>query len=437
MPSPIESRLAALSTPAIVPGLSRTRALLKRLGRPERGLEVVHVAGSNGKGSVCRMLESVLLKAGYRTGLFISPHLVDFTERYRLNGANAKRKDLERAAKPLWKAMREQAGAKEGAATYFEAMTALAFLYFKQQRVQLLLLETGLGGRFDSTNVIAKPLLTAITSISLEHTAILGRTEAKIAWEKAGILKPGSPLVSTATGVAQTVIAKQFKLVQGKRKTASLLLKPGRDYTVRACLPDPEAPAQTVALEWMGRRRKYTLPLLGQHQHQNLACALGAVQLLRAQGIGISDIALMHGLAAADWPARFQVLQRRPLTLLDGAHNAAGARALTQTLQSFPKPYARRAMVVGVLKDKDWRSMLRSWNKVADRYFLATPPDPRGLEASVAAAWLAKKGKQAQVFTDLPKALQAARNWAGKDALVVAAGSLYSAGALLRQKGDI
>ena len=432
MPTPIEDRLAAFSTPAIVPGLSRTRALLKRLGHPERGLQAIHVAGSNGKGSVCRMLESVLLQAGYRTGLFISPHLVDFTERYRLGGANARRKDLERAAKPLWKALRDQAGAKEGAATYFEAMTALAFLYFKQQRVQLLILETGLGGRFDSTNVITQPILSAITSISLEHTAILGRTEAKIAWEKAGILKPGSPLVSTATGVAQTVIARQFKRVQGKRKTARLLLKAGRDYKVRAFTPDPEVPAQTVLLDWQGERHAYTLPLLGQHQHQNLACALGAVQLLRQRGIGISDIALRRGLAAADWPARFQVLARRPLTLLDGAHNAAGARALTQTLQSFPRAYQRRALVVGILKDKDWRSMLRSFNRVCDRYFLATPPDPRGLEASVAAAWLAKEGKPAQVFGGLPKALAAARKWAGKDGLVVAAGSLYSAGALLK-----
>lgn len=432
MPTPIEDRLAAFSTPAIVPGLSRTRALLKRLGNPERGLQVIHVAGSNGKGSVCRMLESVLLQAGYRTGLFISPHLVDFTERYRLGGANAKRKDLERAAKPLWKAMREQAGAKEGAATYFEAMTALAFLYFKQQRVQILILETGLGGRLDSTNVVTRPLLTAITSISLEHTSILGKTEAAIAGEKAGILKAGSPLVSTATGVAQAVIAKRFKAVQGKRKTAKLLLKAGRDYSVRAFTPFPEVPAQKVVLDWQRERHSFTLPLMGQHQHQNLACALGAVQLLRQRGIGIPDIALRRGLASADWPARLQVLARRPLTLLDGAHNAAGARALTQTLSSFPQPYKRRALVVGVLKDKDWRAMFRSWNRVADRYFLATPPDPRGLEASVAAAWLAKEGKQASVLADLPKALREARKWAGKDGLVVAAGSLYSAGALLK-----
>ena len=432
MPLAIESRLAAFSTPAIVPGLERTRALLKRLGHPERGLRCIHVAGSNGKGSVCRMLESVLGQAGYRTGLFISPHLVDFTERYRLNGKNAKRRDLERAAKPLWKAMREQAGAKEGAATYFEAITALAFLYFKQQKVDLLILETGLGGRLDSTNVIAHPLLTVITNISLEHTSILGKTEAKIAWEKAGILKKGSPLVSTAKGVARTVIAKRFREVQGRGKATSLLLKAGQDYKVRASYPDPEVPTQTVVLDWKGERKVYALPLLGQHQHQNLACALGAVQLLRYQGIGISDIALMRGLASADWPARLQVLSRAPLTLLDGAHNAAGARALTATLASFPKPYRRRALVVGVLKDKDWRSMFRSWNGCTDRYFLATPPDPRGLEASVAAAWLAKHGKPAQVFSSLPQAVKAARVWAGKRGLVVAAGSLYSAGALLK-----
>ena len=434
MTVPIETRLAAFSTPAIVPGLSRTRALLKRLGNPERGLQIIHVAGSNGKGSVCRMLESVLLRGGYRTGLFISPHLVDFTERYRVQGKSARRLDLERAAKPLWKAMREQAAGAEGAATYFEAMTALAFLYYKQQKVELLVLETGLGGRLDSTNVIQHPLLTAITSISLEHTAILGKTEAKIAAEKAGIIKPGSPLVSTATGRAQAVIARIFRQVQGRRRTPKLLLQAGRDYKVRAFQLDPELPAQTIILDQGGERHAYTLPLLGQHQHQNLACTLGAVRLLRAQGFGISDNALRQGLAAADWPARLQVLSRRPLTLLDGAHNPDGARALAQTIASFPRPYARRALVVGVLKDKDWRAMFRSFNKVASRYFLAVPPDPRGLEPSVVAGWLQKQGVKAQVYPSLGQALRAAKVWAGKDGLVVAAGSLYSAGALLKDR---
>jgi dihydrofolate synthase/folylpolyglutamate synthase len=432
MPTSIEARLTAYSTPAIVPGLERTRALLKRLGHPERGLKAIHVAGSNGKGSVCRMIESVLGEAGYRTGLFISPHLIDFTERFRLNGKSAARKDLERAGKPLWKAMREQAGAKEGAATYFEAITALAFLYFKQQKVDVLVLETGLGGRLDSTNVLSHPLLTVITNISLEHTSILGKTEAKIAWEKAGIIKKGSPLVSTAQGVARQVIRKQFRRVQQGRKTVQRSLQAGKDWQVSAYHQDPAGQAQTVTLHLEGRKWVVALPLLGRHQHQNLACALAALELLPSLGVPLDEMDVLRGLAAADWPARCQVLGQKPLMILDGAHNPAGARALAQTIADFPAPYARRALVVGVLKDKDWRRLFKALNPVADRYFLATPPDPRGLEASVAAAWLAKQGRQAQVFDSLPAAVAAAKRWAGSKGLVVAAGSLYNAGVLLR-----
>ena len=393
MPTPIEARLAALSTPAIVPGLERTRALLRRLGHPERGLKAIHVAGSNGKGSVCRMIESVLGEAGYRTGLFISPHLIDFTERYRLNGKSATRKDLERAAKPLWKAIRDQAGAKEGAATYFEAITVLAFLYFKQQKVELLVMETGLGGRLDSTNVLAHPLLTVITNISLEHTSILGKTEAKIAWEKAGIIKKkGSPLVSTAQGIAREVIQKEFKRVQGKGRPPQRLLRAGLDWQVSDYHQDPPGQSQTVTMHLEGRKWVLASPLLGRHQHQNLACALAALELLPGLGQAVTETAILHGLARADWPARCQVLGQKPLMILDGAHNPAGAKALAQTVAEFPATYSRRALVVGVLKDKDWRRLFKALNPVADRYFLATPPDPRGLEASVGRAWHGQTG---------------------------------------------
>ena len=191
--TPIETRLAAASSPAILPGLERIQSLLRLLGRPERGLRAVHVAGSNGKGSVCRLMESALAAQGLRTGLFISPHLVDFTERYRFNTRPASRRDLEAAARPLWAALRAQSVRPEGPATYFEALTALAFLYYRRKRVDVLVLETGLGGRLDSTNVLPHPLLTVITNISLEHTQILGKTETLIAAEKAGIIKEGKP----------------------------------------------------------------------------------------------------------------------------------------------------------------------------------------------------------------------------------------------------
>lgn len=428
---PIEARLAALCTPAIVPGLARTRSLLRLLGHPEKGIPVIHVAGSNAKGSVCRMFESVLVEAGIRTGMFVSPHLVDFTERFRVNGRWSKRADLERAAKALWPALREQSLRPEGAATYFEALTVLAFLYFKQQKVKALVLETGLGGRLDSTNVVNKPLLTVITNISLEHTQILGSTEARIAWEKAGIIKAGVPLVTTASGAARRVIVREFKKVQGRRRPPLLALQAGKDWSVEAAFDEPEERGQTVILRHLGDKHLLAIPLLGAHQHQNLACALAGLKLL-----GHSPVTIAKGLAKADWPGRLELHSTKPLTLVDGAHNPAGAQALAAYVGDLKsrRRFSRCAFVVGVLKDKDWRRMLRRWAPLADRFYIGTPPDPRGLEAGVAARWLGQQKVKAFPQAGLKQALAQARRWAGPEGLVVAAGSLYCVGAWLKKR---
>lgn len=192
--------LNRLHSLGIKPGLERIQGLLKALGDPEEGLQVIHVAGSNGKGSVCRMLESVLLQSGYRSGMFVSPHLRDFRERFRINGKAVSEERLAALYPPLRRALGSPTLKRLGAPTFFEVNTALAFLLFKAEACDLVVLETGLGGRYDSTNVIDKPLLTLITNISLEHTQILGKTEEKIAWEKAGIIKQGTPLVTAAQG---------------------------------------------------------------------------------------------------------------------------------------------------------------------------------------------------------------------------------------------
>jgi len=432
---PLAERLAANTSPAVIPGLERTRSLLKLLGRPERGLKVIHVAGSNGKGSVCRMLESVLLARGMRCGLYTSPHLVDFNERFRVNGVPAPDAALEAAAKPLWKALKIQEGLPDGRATYFEAITVLAFLFFRRQRVQMLVLETGLGGRLDSTNVVESPILTVITNISLEHTRILGATESAIAFEKAGIIKKGSALVTAARGKARAVILRRFKQIQGASKAACVALLPNKDWKVLSQNDEPEAGFQTVELRHLGVRHVLSLPLLGAHQHENLACALAACKLL-APALGLSGQDIAEGLAAADWPGRMQVLSKRPLTLADGAHNPAGARALATYIRDLRgrRNFKRCALVAGVLKDKDWRAMFLAWKPLVDRFFLATPPDVRGLDAGEAAAWLRSQACRAETAPTLPAALAKARHWAGPKGLVLATGSLYSIGALLKNR---
>ncbi|HXC63822.1 MAG TPA: Mur ligase family protein, partial [bacterium] len=382
----------------------------------------------------CRLMESALAAQGLRTGLFISPHLVDFTERYRLNTLPASRGDLESAAKPLWGALRAQSTRPEGPATYFEALTALAFLYYHRQKVDVLLLETGLGGRLDSTNVLPHPLLTVITNISLEHTQILGKTETLIAAEKAGIIKKGSPLVTAAKGKARAVILRRFRQVQARSKAPLLALQKDKDWQVLSWHDEPERQSQTLVLRHLGDKHVLALPLLGRHQHENLACALAGLKLLTPK-LGLDWGRLAYGLSRADWPGRLQVIGRRPLTLLDGAHNPAGARVLAGYVaylcgQRRPR---RRAWVVGVLKDKDWKSMFRSWGPWSDRIFVARPPDPRGLAAGQAVNWLRLQGISAQAAPDLDSALKQARTWAGPEGLVVAAGSLYSVGALLKK----
>ncbi|HTB21620.1 MAG TPA: folylpolyglutamate synthase/dihydrofolate synthase family protein [bacterium] len=435
-PASLAARLAARTSPAIIPGLGRTRSLLKLLGNPERGLKVIHVAGTNGKGSVCRMLESVLLAKGLNTGLYTSPHLVRFNERFRVKGAPASDAGLLKAAGPLWRALAIQATRPEGPATYFEAITVLAFLFFRLKRVDVLVLETGLGGRLDSTNVCVHPLMTVITNISLEHTQILGSTEAAIAFEKAGIIKKSSPLVTAAQGRARAVILRRFRRVQGPgSKTACLALRPSRDWKVLSWSEQAEKQFQKVELLHLGSRHSLSLPLLGEHQHENLACCLAVCKIL-AKPLGLDDAVVAKGLARADWPGRLQVLSRAPLTLADGAHNPAGAKVLAAYVRGLRsrRAFARCAMVAGVLKDKDWKRMFSTWKPWVDRFFLAKPPDERGLGAEELAAWLRARGCRAETRKSLPLALSAARSWAGKRGLVVAAGSLYSMGALLKRR---
>ncbi len=426
-------RLAAASSPAVQPGLERTRALLHALGHPERGLRVVHVARTNGKGSVCRMLESVLLAGGLRVGLYTSPHLRRLNERFRIGGASAGDRELELAARPLWGALERQSASALGPATYFEALTVLAFLLFRRARVQVAVLETGLGGRLDSTNVVPHPLLTVITNISLEHTRELGRTESAIAFEKAGIIKRGCPLVSGARGRAAAVIARRFREVQGRSRAGLIALEPGRDWRVLAFEDLPHRQVQRVDMLCLGVRRRVEIPLLGRHQHANLACALAAIGQL-APRLGLPDGSVEKGLARARWSGRLQRLSARPRTLLDGAHNPAGARVLADYVRDLKGSLRapRTAFVVGILKDKDWRRMLAAWAPLADVFFVAAPPDARALDAQEARLWLRRRGVSAVAAAQLPDALEAARRWAGPGGLVVAAGSLYGAGILLK-----
>jgi dihydrofolate synthase/folylpolyglutamate synthase len=425
------AELSRLHPLGIRPGLERIRALLAALGHPERGMRYVHVAGTNGKGSVCRILESCLIEAGHPVGMFISPHLVDFRERFRIQGRMAPAALVEDSWPALRAALQDPKVLRHGQPTFFEAVTALAFLIFKASGRDLVILETGLGGRFDSTNVIAKPLLTLITNISLEHTQILGTTESKIAWEKAGIVKRGAPLVTGATGAALKVI-RAVARERGARPVVSLAEGKGWKLLKAREALDPE-PGQSLEIEIGGVRRWLFLPLLGRHQRANLALALAGLEILRGRGLAIPEAALVRGVARADWPGRLQLIRRNPTVLVDGAHNPAGAKALARALRDL-KP-RRVLLAAGVLKDKDWKGMFKILGPLASRLHLARPDDARALDPEILAHWLSSSRRMSKskirVHTGPAKALKAAMAEAKPGDLVVAAGSLYTVGEIL------
>ena len=398
------------------PGLSRTRELLDRLGRPQDGLLFVHVAGTNGKGSVCAMLASILKSAGYKTGLYTSPYITTFNERMSINGEPIP--DAVLAA--LTAEISPHALAMEDAPTEFELVTALAFQYFKSQDCDLVVLETGLGGRLDSTNVIEKPLCSVITNIGLDHTRELGDTLEKIAAEKAGIIKAGRPTVVYALPESvQAVLAARCREQNSPLVSADFSRihsisdsRDGQVFSYRDSAP-------------------LSLPLLGTPQLKNAAVALETVEVLRGEGLSIPQNAVEEGISTTLWPARFEILSRSPYFIVDGGHNPQCAETVVENLLRY-FPDTRRVLLFGVLADKDYLTQASILKEAADAFVTITPDSPRALSADALAEALSPLGKPVFAAPDLKGGIQRALELAGADGLVCSVGSLYTAGRVRR-----
>lgn len=395
-------------------GLDRIETLCAGLGDPQKALKFIHVAGTNGKGSFCAMTASILTAAGYRTGLFTSPYIRRFNERMMVDGqeiADEVLADLTARVKPV-------ADAMEDKPTEFELITAISFLYFQQMGCDYVVLETGMGGRLDATNLIDNPILTVITGIGLDHTAYLGDTIEAIAAEKAGICKPGVPVLYGGDEEAAPVI-------QAK---AEMLGCPY--YSVdRAAL-------QVTHYSLEGTRFTYppytdlSLSLLGTYQPDNAAAVLTAVALLQDAGLTIPAEAVYRGLASVTWPGRFEILSRDPLVIFDGAHNAQGiAAAVTSILRYFgdQKVY----LLTGVLEDKDYRTIAKDLATVAARCFMLTPDNPRALCGETYAALLTELGVPATAYATVEEAYAAARAAAEDGTPLLCLGSLYTYASLM------
>lgn len=393
------------------PGLERISALLERLGRPQDALKFVHVAGTNGKGSVCALLRHTLSAAGYRTGLYISPHLSRMNERMSVDGADVSDAAFAEAVGGLAQA----AQGMDEPCTEFELCTALALHWFREERCDIVVLETGLGGRLDATNAIGVPECAVITNIGLDHTGVLGSTVELIAAEKAGIFKGGRAAAYDLPENVRAVLCEKAAATGTSLRFADFGgLRPIED----------SLDGQRFAY----RGAEYRLGLLGEHQLRNAATALEAIEQLRAAGWGIPAYAVQRGFERAVWPARFERVLREPDFIIDGGHNPQCLNATVSALERY-YPGTRRVLLFGALADKDWQDMARLLIPAADEFVCATPDSPRALDAGTLAAFLKGEGCKAEAFGTIEDACRAARERSAPDGMACCLGSLYMAGA--------
>lgn len=389
------------------PGLQRISAILGALGNPEEGLQVVHVAGTNGKGSTAAFLSSVVAAGGYRVGLFTSPHLIRFTERMRINGAEIDEDSVVRLAGRVMKAAPPDA-------TFFEIVTAMAFLHFAEEGVALAVMEAGMGGRLDATNS-ASGILSVITPISLDHSSYLGETTIAIAQEKAGVIKHGRPAVVAAqTPEVMSVITRHCA------DLASPCFLSGADYGA-SWRPD--------GLDYRGlhsRLSGLTPGIRGRYQAENAASALCAAELLGSRGFRLDEPVLRAGIESARWPGRMEIFGDAPTVILDGAHNAAGAQALAEAIADVP--HDRLFLVVGVMGDKDAEGILAPLLPLVDRVFAVSPELERALPSDELASFCRERGTAAIDAGRVAAGLSLAKDAALPSDIVLVCGSLFTVG---------
>ncbi len=405
------------SRTAMVFDTSRMEALLEDLGRPHLATPSVHIAGTKGKGSTAAMIAAILTASGRRTGLYTSPHLHSFTERIRIDSrpiAEAAFAELVQGLAPAFEAFNRTGS--HGELTTFEILTALAFVHFRDEQAGYQVLETGLGGRLDATNVV-RPRVCAITSISLDHTEVLGRTLARIAAEKAGIIKPGCIAICAPQPREVRRVISGVCLKRGVP-----LLEVGRD--ISWTLIRHSDSGQSFRVE--GRRGTYdlTLPLLGEHQLDNAAVAVGIAEALAETGDAIGAESIAAGLAGVSWPGRLQVLRRGPLLVVDGAHNADSARKLARALGAYLR-FGSAVLVVGTSRDKDIAGIASALRPLSARVIVTRSRNPRAAPASELRAGFSKMGMKVTEAETVESALRLALSEAAPEDLVCVTGSLF------------
>lgn len=398
------------------PGLERMHALMEELGSPHEKVKFVHVCGTNGKGSVCTLVSSVLRESGYRTGLNISPYVLNFRERFQIDGEMITEEELIQEVEEIWPAV-ERLDARDIVVSEFELVTAIALHWFALKGCDIAVLEVGMGGLHDATNIIPTPEAAAVMSISLDHTAWLGDTVEQIALEKSGIIKQGGRVVlypEQQPGVRDVIQG----VCTGRRAELHI---PDMDR-VTICSEDIDG----TGFEAEGL--KLHTPFLGGHQVKNAAVALELIKILRGRGFDISDEKLAEGFRKAFIPARMEVLSRKPLCLLDGGHNPGCALVLKDALERYVP--GRKVAIIGMMSDKDSAAALETVGPMFSKIITVRPDNPRSLSAGDLAGIASRFCPEVVPAESFPEALDMALEDIGEDGALIACGSFYMAGEL-------
>lgn len=393
-------------------GLERIGKLLDLLGNPEKKLKFVHVAGTNGKGSTVAFISSILIEAGYRVGMYTSPGLHRFNDRIRVNNQDIPDESLALITERVKEKIDLMLSMNMESPTEFEIVTAVAFLYYLDMDCDIVVLEVGLGGRLDSTNIIPAPLVSIITTIDYDHMDILGNTLAEIAGEKAGILKKGTELVLyPQQAEAEKVILKKAEELEVKVHQVSF-----EDIEIL----DHNEVQQSFRKNGEG----FTIGILGEHQVKNAVTAMEAVKVLRTKGFMIDDNQLRNGMKTARWPGRFEILSHKPIFVADGAHNIQGVEVLAENLRKY---FAGKKIIfiMGVLRDKKYEEMVKEVLPLADFFITVTPHNSRALQAEELKEVIVRNGGECIVADSVPGAIKMALEKAGEDQAICSFGSLY------------
>lgn len=395
-----------------VPGLDRISKLLDLIGNPEKNLKYVHIVGTNGKGSTAAVISSVMRNAGYNVGMYTSPFIITFNERMQVNGdmiSDIELAEITEYIKPFAESMQDRP-------TEFELITAIAFVYFNRHNCDLVVLEAGMGGEFDATNVIPSPEVAVFTNIGLDHTDYLGDTVEKIAATKSGVIKPGCDCVMYRSSLTVEAVIEH--------KCTSLGVQPTKaDFE---SLRSVSASLDGQVFDWKNYKSLF-LPLLGAHQLRNAATALTAVEKLAGRGFTVTEENIRDGLFNTSWQGRFEVLRRNPLFIVDGGHNPQCMEALANNIRDY-LPNTALTVLTGVLADKDYTAMYDLIAPYIKEFFLVTPPSPRALPASELAKKLAVYGKPISVCGTVEAGVNDAVKSAGENGTILAFGSLYMIG---------